>query len=321
MTRPLPPRHRRAGFTLIELLVVIAIIAVLIALLLPAVQAAREAARRAQCVNNLVQIGVALQNYESAHEIFPAGVVNPSGPIASTPKGYHQGWLTQILPYIDQGNAFRKLDFKAGVYDPQNVTVRNHVVASYLCPSDGNNGRASGATAAGASPATGLSFANNNYAACHNDAEAPIDANNNGVFYLNSHTRMSDLLDGSSCTILVGEKLADPSDLGWMSGTRATLRNAGSMINLVIQKRLNPYAAGPVVDEDDDATGPEAAKAKAAKADPNLHVGGFSSRHPGGSNFLFGDGSVRFLKTSMRPKVFRNLANRADGELISADEY
>src|SRR5829696_3130788 len=99
----------REGFTLIELLVVIAIIGVLIALLLPAVQAAREAARRSQCVNNLMQLGLALHNYESAHEVLPPGVVNPTGPIQNTPHGYHFSWLTQILPYIEQTNVHRHL--------------------------------------------------------------------------------------------------------------------------------------------------------------------------------------------------------------------
>ena len=94
--------RRRERFTLIELLVVIAIISVLIALLLPAVQAAREAARRAQCCNNLMQLGIALQNYESSHELLPPGVVNDTGPMLDQPKGYHFGWLTQILPFCEQ---------------------------------------------------------------------------------------------------------------------------------------------------------------------------------------------------------------------------
>jgi prepilin-type N-terminal cleavage/methylation domain-containing protein/prepilin-type processing-associated H-X9-DG protein len=304
MSRPFPPRRRRAGFTLIELLVVIAIIAVLIALLLPAVQAAREAARRAQCLNNLVQIGVALQSYESAHEMFPAGVVNPSGPISSTPKGYHHDWMTQILPYIEQSNAFRKVDFRAGVYDPENVTVRAHAIATYFCPSDGGppTGGATG-------PAT---FAGNNYAANHNDVEAPIDTTNKGVFYLNSRTRVEDITDGTSFTILVGEKLRDAADLGWMSGTRATLRNTGTKINKAPWPNLGPRAAA---DDDVPDAGPQ------EKADPGLVVGGYSSRHPGGSNFLMGDGSVRFLKNSISPIVFRRLGNRADGELVSSDSY
>src|ERR1700744_3443108 len=101
----------RRGFTLIELLVVIAIIAVLIALLLPAVQAAREAARRTQCVNNLMQIGIASKNYEKTFEQLPSGGGTPPGPIANTPKGYHFNWVTQLLPYLDAKPIYRRLDF------------------------------------------------------------------------------------------------------------------------------------------------------------------------------------------------------------------
>jgi prepilin-type N-terminal cleavage/methylation domain-containing protein/prepilin-type processing-associated H-X9-DG protein len=292
-----PPR-RRAGFTLIELLVVIAIIAVLIALLLPAVQAAREAARRAQCVNNLFQLSTALQNYESSHEVLPPGVVNPSGPISNSPKGYHVSWLVQILPYMEQKNAFKKINFNKGVYDDANATVRGHVISSYLCPSD---------PARASSPGV----ASTNYAACHNDAEAPIDVKNNGVFYLNSSTRLDDVTDGTSCTIFLGErKLIGPATLGWMSGTNATLRNAGTPIN-------GPGVVGPNPNDDDAPPPAEGAGATPA----NQIVGGFSSFHSGGSNFAFGDGSIRFLKNSMSAKIYHRLANRSDGDLISADQY
>ena len=91
---------RARGFTLVELLVVITIIGILIALLLPAVQAAREAARRASCLNNLTQIGVALENYQSAHGVLPPGTVDKQGPIHNVPQGYHMGWLVQLLPYL-----------------------------------------------------------------------------------------------------------------------------------------------------------------------------------------------------------------------------
>src|SRR5512139_1961990 len=99
-----------AGFTLVELLVVIAIIGILIALLLPAVQAAREAARRASCINNLTQIGVALQNYQSAHMSLPPGVTDPKGPIYNVPQGNHIGWMAHILPYIEEQTAFHQID-------------------------------------------------------------------------------------------------------------------------------------------------------------------------------------------------------------------
>jgi len=294
--------RRDSGFTLIELLVVIAIIAVLIALLLPAVQAAREAARRVQCVNNLVQVGVALQNYESAHEMLPAGVVNPTGPIVDAPKGYHFSWMVQILPYIEQGNAFKRINFNAGVYDPANSTVRAHMISVFLCPSNPNF--------RGTSSAGG-----NNFAACHNDVEAPIDSKNKGTFFLNSHVRYEDITDGSSFTIFVGEK-AHGGDLGWMSGTRATLRNTGSGVNFT----RGAVTGGLAADDDGDA-GRGGKAGAGADMDPDLYVGGFSSRHPGGANFLFGDGSVRFLKNSINPRILRRLAARADGDMISADQF
>ena len=135
--------HRRRGFTLIELLVVIAIIAVLISLLLPAVQSAREAARRAQCTNNLKQVGLAMHNYESAQGTLPPGV-----------KGCCWGtWLMFILPYIEGNNQFNAFNFvgndryeNLGIQTGQfryggstNTTVTYTHITAYLCPSDGNN--------------------------------------------------------------------------------------------------------------------------------------------------------------------------------------
>src|SRR3954454_904489 len=125
-----------AGFTLIELLVVIAIISVLIALLLPAIQAAREAARRVQCVNNLMQLGIAVQNYESSHEMLPPGVINPAGPIQNAPTGYHVGWMLQVLPYVEQKNIARRFDDRLGVYAAEHLTARGAMINTFLCPSD-----------------------------------------------------------------------------------------------------------------------------------------------------------------------------------------
>src|SRR5271167_2379490 len=207
------------GFTLIELLVVIAIIAVLIALLLPAVQSAREAARRAQCVNNLMQLGIAIQNYESSHEVLPPGVANASGPILDQPKGYHFGWLPQILPYMELRNAYNHFNFKIGLYETENSTTRMNLVRGFLCPSDPGPNRGAG------------NASMTNYVGSHNDVEAPIAANNKGVLFLNSAIRYEDVSDGTSQTIVLGEKLNDGLGLGWASGTRASLRNSGSAIN------------------------------------------------------------------------------------------
>ena len=128
MSTVIRPGPRLGGFTLIELLVVIAIIAVLIALLLPAVQAAREAARRAQCCNNLMQLGIAIQNYESSHKMLPPGVVNLTGPILDQPKGYHFGWLVQVLPRNTKTRSISEGMARRVQEAPSSLTLRVGIV-------------------------------------------------------------------------------------------------------------------------------------------------------------------------------------------------
>jgi prepilin-type N-terminal cleavage/methylation domain-containing protein/prepilin-type processing-associated H-X9-DG protein len=301
----------RPGFTLIELMVVIAIIAVLIGMLLPAVNSAREAARRARCCDNLMQLAIALESYDSTHETLPPGVVNATGPIVDQPQGYHFGWLTQILPYIDQKNVYNHLNFKLGLYVPENSSARLIYVDSFFCPSDAANVRRSAA-----------GIAMTSYVGCHNDLEAPIAASNTGVLFLNSSVRIEDVTDGASQTIFIGEKLNDGLDLGWASGTRATLRNMGSTRSSGPGGGKITYS---IADDDDDTpwrgSGPKAAsKVPGTGEDDSSMVGSFSSVHAGGTNYAFGDGSVRMLRTGS-PRILRLLANRADGEFISAEQY
>jgi prepilin-type N-terminal cleavage/methylation domain-containing protein/prepilin-type processing-associated H-X9-DG protein len=294
-----PRASERRGFTFIEVLAVIGIVGILIAMLLPAVQSVREAARRMQCLNNLMQVVTALQHYQNVHEVLPSGVVNDRGPIANLPRGYHHGWLIPLLPYLERGNLARRFNNRVGLYASANLTVRSVSVALFLCPSDGGPYRR----------ADGVAL--NNYAACHNDVEAPIGAKDNGAFFLNSRVGYEDIPDGTSHTIFVGEKKRYALDFGWASGTRATLRNAGISPNAPDLL----YGKGPIVtwqDEDDVYPG---VPAHPDPDNPNL-VGGFSSHHPGGSNFAFGDGSVRFMSQSIGIIVLRRLANRADGEVI-----
>lgn len=296
--------RRRGGFTLIELLVVIAIIGALIALLLPAVQATREQTRRLQCVQNLTQLGLALHQYESSHEIFPPGVVDaPKAPITDHVVGYHFGWITRILPYLDERNLYNSLNFDVGVYDRSNATARLTSLGLLSCPSDPTPrhilwsddqrlGIPSG-------PPIGLSNGAfddvaSSYAACHHSREAPIAFDNNGMFFLNGSVRLDDVQDGLAHTIFAGEVLRKGDvTLGWSSGTRATLRNTGTRIN-------HPMVGPP----------------------PNpLWVGGFGGSHQGGANMLLGDGSVKFLKETINKEVYRRLGSRADGEIVDASAY
>jgi prepilin-type N-terminal cleavage/methylation domain-containing protein/prepilin-type processing-associated H-X9-DG protein len=276
------------GFTLIELLVVLAIIAALMAVLLPAVQMARESARRAQCRSNLMQLIVAVHSYEQSQGFLPSGVVDHAGPIRTEPDGYHLSWLAQLLPHTPYSNLHNHIDFRAGAYATENQTARTVVIGMFICPSELNPGK------------MGL-YGPACYAACHSDVEVPIDADNCGVFFLNSRIESDAIEDDAANTIFLGEKMIEHRHLGWLSGTAATIRNMGEAINTHVLRP--PRWSGPTVE-----------------ANP-LSVGGFSSVHPGGCHVAFGDGSVRFMSQSATLKVLQQLANRSDGAVIGDSEY
>jgi prepilin-type N-terminal cleavage/methylation domain-containing protein/prepilin-type processing-associated H-X9-DG protein len=323
----------RRAFTLIEILMVIAVIGILITLLLPAIQAARETARRHSCANNLAQIVLATQNYAAAHGVLPPGTINATGPIHSRPVGYHISWVAQVLPFLEQGNVYRHIDFSVGAYDPKNAEMRDLHLALLRCPTDRGGWSSNGKC---------------NYAGCHHDVEAPIDVDNHGVLFLNSAVRWQDIADGPGQTIFLGEKLIRHFELGWLSGTRSTLRNTGTRINGTTS------AGGPLsVVVDLGAVGgpaPSAGELKSAPVlidntrpiwqypgdeqntdrvehefqppavpggmAPSLVVGGFESDHPQGAQFAFGDGSVRYVSQDIDFTTYQRLAHRADGKLL-----
>ncbi len=279
-------RTTRTGFTLVELLVVIAIIGVLVAMAIPAVQSSREMGRRAICQANLGRIMLALQSYDDAFESLPPGVVNPDGPIRNEAVGLHQGWLIQMLPYLDESAAYRHIDFSKSVYDPANAEVRALSPPVFLCPSERKDDRGK-----------------SNYAGCHHDVEAPIAADNSGVLFLNSHIHRNDLVDGAGYIVFASEKRIELGDLGWMSGTRATLRNTG----------LAPNAVSTI-----DAAEADIPPADAPTEAQLLYVGGFGSAHSGGVYVGFGDASVRFVTDAIDLTLWHRLGNRADGKLTDA---
>ena len=280
---------RQSGFTLVELLVVIAIIGILVGLLLPAVQAAREAARRSSCSNNLMQLGIAIHHHEFNMEKLPSGVVDSQGPIRYEPIGRHVSWTVAILPYIEEQVAYANFDQQAGAYAEVNLPVRKHSVSIYSCPS---------------SP-LGYNKAEDSissYAGCTGGLELPIDTNNGGLFFLNSQTRMREISDGSTYTLAIGEVNENKAMLNWTSGSRATLRNTATPMDSSASRFFNP---DPQMNKSEEKS--------------TLFVGGFGSFHTGGSQFLFADGSVRFLSMNIDATTYVQMGEKSDGKLIDLE--
>lgn len=195
--KSLSPKQQ-AGFTLIELLVVIAIIAVLIALLLPAVQQAREAARRSQCKNNLKQIGLAIHNYIDQSQSFPPGSVRDFTFAGGSWATSMLSWQARILPFLDQSETSKKINWKLYPGDAAaHATIMRTRIAGYICPTDGKMVGSS------------VAYAPTNYVTCLGNTDDGLSKQN--VMSINSNTRISEVKDGTSSTMIVSEcKINEP---------------------------------------------------------------------------------------------------------------
>jgi len=321
---------RRRGFTLIELLVVIAIIAVLIALLLPAVQSAREAARRAQCVNNLKQVGLAMHNYHQTNDAFPPGQL-----ARTNLAGARNLWTEFLFPFLEQTTLVNTYNYDIGFggpgYNVVNHTTFNTVVQAYLCPSDEGGYCTRYST-------VNRGWSRSNFVACFSPDGAIVEpgvpwtydscpnnptlqpARRRALTNYNITRGVRDVTDGTSNTVVASETITDPdgsvgyrgvwsNDLG-MNYTHLRSPNTkipDSMWRAVAyvfngcDKKKSPC----------DDTG----------ACWSTHVYSARSRHPGGVNALLADGSVRFFKDTINLGIWQSVASINGGEVVSADAY
>ena len=281
----------RKAFTLIELLVVIAIIAVLIALLLPAVQQAREAARRTQCRNNMHQLGLAFHNYHDAHGCFPPMSINASATGCSSPTWF--AWGALILPFLDEAAVYNAMNFNLPMPYTANSTGVRARLAQYSCPTDHAQQEVNVANS---------SYKDENNAIARNtttsyivnggtDGHGGRGTTANGVIYCNSRTRIRDIRDGTSNTMLAGECYVGFRQAGWNC----------------------TWACG--------SNGEPASGGTAYAMNTILNASPFGSMHEGGGFFLFCDGQVRFLSENIDTNTYRFLSTRAANELIDDEDY
>jgi prepilin-type N-terminal cleavage/methylation domain-containing protein/prepilin-type processing-associated H-X9-DG protein len=305
--------RRVHAFTLIELLVVIAVIAVLIALLLPAVQAAREAARRTQCVNNLKQIGLAMHGYHGVQDTFPPAYITRVVDDAASPEtGPGWGWGVMILADLEQKPLYNAVNFSLQITDPGSMTVRTVTLSVFLCPSDVGAGPVVVSDASGKILSGDLSAGQ--YVASAGQLEpGEFPDSNNGVFYRNSRNGLRDITDGSSTTLMAGERSRNVADATWV-GVIATARLCTNPKWIV--QECEP-ASTMVVSH----TGSAATGAIYVPNSKSSMVDDYWSFHRGGCNFLFCDGSVRFIKESVNPGIFSYLSTRAGGEVVGSDQF
>lgn len=295
------------GFTLVELLVVIAIIAILIGLLLPAVQNVREAAARAKCQNNLKQLVLGLHNYHGTEGSFPAGFETPQAYLSIYPDCFNAGWAwcSFVLPYCEQADLAQQMGvshstrFGGGPQTCYPANVPNNLSQTPLklfrCPSD---------TGPDLNPAR-LYHAMSNYrgvAGPYTYPDITVSMDFGGIFWQNSNIRITDITDGTSNTLIIGECMYDD-----VSGKTACIWAGFS-------GWVAPGASSGSVHISDVIWYVDNATAEVNGTAPQA----FSSRHPGGAMFAFADGSIRFFFNSADPNTIRFLAGRNDGVVVDS---
>jgi prepilin-type N-terminal cleavage/methylation domain-containing protein/prepilin-type processing-associated H-X9-DG protein len=318
---PRPHTHPRSAFTLIELLVVIAIIALLIGLLLPAVQKVRESAARSQCANNLKQMGIACQTYHDNQQRLPPGyraTAAYSDGATDTSPGW--GWSAFLLPQLEQENLFRTIQFAQPVETAANAAAIQTRLAMFLCPSDLTP--ASAFTVPDAFAAARASAAPSSYAACcGGDESATDDPSGRGVFYRNSATRLTDIKDGTSQTILIGERAWSNVNGVWAGAVSSGVARRGAQ-NPCPGSGAAFYPAPTLVLAHSHLNN--------ALTDADGGLDDFSSNHSGGAQFVFADGSVHFIRsisgdtpTGYTPDsvAFQALGTRSNGDCAQALGY
>lgn len=311
-------RSSRPAFTLIELLVVIAIIAILIALLVPAVQKVRESAARTQCQNNLKQIGLGLHNFHGVFSYFPASGWTTVGP--GNPGGKAVGWRPMILPYLEQEDLQRLFDFNADWWVAPNLTAASYPVKVFQCPSVSSRETVTSAIAQAPRPA--MAFPNpiapTDYEAIMGVQPSSIDPvlynskNRFAIMHRNSRVRMREIIDGTSQTLAVIECAGRPSVYRLAKPEPSISNNQG----IGWADSEGPFSFdGSSADGTQEgclpANGCTFAMNKKNDNEPY-------SFHPGGGNFLFGDGHVSFLAENIPLMTFAAICTRNGGETVGS---
>jgi prepilin-type N-terminal cleavage/methylation domain-containing protein/prepilin-type processing-associated H-X9-DG protein len=333
---------KRLAFTLIELLVVIAVIAILIGLLLPGVQQVRAAAQRSQCINNLKQIGLALHNYESIYHCFPAGYVDGNTNPDSTPDndvGPGWGWASKILPFLEHTDVYQQIHFDQGVITGTNLAVAQMQLKVFQCPSDPYTPENvplydSTFTMPIATVAQSNYVGCNGWEECFNNAggngqgggadglDGPLGQAGNGLFFRNSQNRITDITDGTSNTIMVGERSHDHSPSVWSGAITGARTPAWMAAPPPYKYSPPPGAPYDNADFNEALVLAHGNQTHVPSADfPLFDPDTFYSFHTGGANFLFCDGSVHFLSKSIDPLTYQNLNTIQGGEELTNNPW